>query len=115
MKSLPEWYAPLLFLIAAIWALVGTNSQASLAKTEIQEDDDPLIADAGKLWLPAPRLATKARRQRVAVIEAEIRKDATRWIRYKALRQQLWSWNMLESSVALAAVASILALLSSLG
>jgi hypothetical protein len=46
-----------------------------------------------------------------ADIEAELRKDPERWARYDELLRQLRAWNLLESSVALAAGASILALL----
>jgi hypothetical protein len=98
-----------MFLIAAIWALEGTNEQAALTKRQLLADDDPLIAAAGRAWTPLPRLLSGRRRK----IEAELRKDTERWSRYDELRRQLRAWNMLESSVAVAAVASLLALLAS--
>lgn len=113
MTWLPTWYVPFMFLIAAIWALAGTNAQAALARGRLLADDDPLIAAAGKLWAPLPRLASKRRRRQRTEIEVELRKDFERWSRYEVPRRELWTWNMLESSVALAAVASILALVTS--
>jgi len=48
-----------------------------------------------------------------AEVEAELRKDSERWGRYDLLRRELRAWNNLESSVALAAAASALALIMS--
>jgi len=53
MGSLPAWILPGWFLIAAIWALQGTNAQAALARERLLADDDPLIAAAGRAWTPA--------------------------------------------------------------
>ena len=115
MAPLPGWLLPLWFLIAAIWALGGTNAQAQLAKRQLLADDDPLIADAGRVWTPSRLVASRRRRRQRAAIETELRKDPERWARYEDLLRQLRAWNLLESSVALAAGASILALLASFG
>jgi hypothetical protein len=101
-------------LIAAVWALAGTNSQAALARDRLLADDDSLIVAAGKLWRPVPQLASRRLKRQRAEIEVELRKDSKRWSRYQELRRELWGWNMLESSVAIAAVASIPPLLASL-
>jgi hypothetical protein len=111
---MPSWILPSWFLIAAIWALSGTNAQAAMAREDWYEDDDPLIAEGGRLWLPAPWLAGKRRRKRVAEIEAELRHDADRWKRYRRLKRDLRAWNALESSVALAAAASLGALIAAI-
>ncbi len=108
------WMVPSWFLIASVWALTGTNAQAAMTKERWYADDDPLIAEGGRLWLPVPWLARKRRRKRVAEIEAELRKDANRWTRYRTVKRELRSWNSLESSVALAAVASLQVLVSAL-
>jgi len=54
------------------------------------------------------------RRRERAQIEAQLREDSERWSKYEVLRRELSAWNALESSVALAAGASILALLTSI-
>jgi hypothetical protein len=113
MNRLPAWLVPLWFLIAAIWALEGTNAQAALTRRRLLADDDPLIAAAGRAWTPLRILASRRRRRQRAEIEAELRKDPDRWGRYDLLRRELRAWNMLESSVALASGASIMALLAS--
>ena len=113
MRWLPAWLVPLMFLIAAIWALEGTNEQAALAKGRLLADDDPLIAAAGREWAPSRLLTSRRRRQRRTEIEALLREDPKRWRRYDVLRRELRAWNMLESSVAIAAATSILALLAS--
>jgi hypothetical protein len=113
MAWLPTWYVPALFLGAAIWALEGTNEQASLAKGRLLADDHPLIAAAGREWTPSRLLTSRGRRRRRAEIEALLREDPKRWKRYDLLRREMRAWNMLESSVAIAAVASIVALLQS--
>lgn len=115
MASLPGWLLPLWFLIAAIWALGGTNAQAQLARKQLLADDDPLIADAGRAWTPSRLVAPRRKRRQRAEIEAELRKDPERWARYDELLRQLRAWNLLESSVAFAAGASILALVASFG
>jgi hypothetical protein len=108
------WYVPGLFLIAALWALEGTNQQAALAKGRLLADDDPLIAAAGREWTPFRLVASRRRRRKRAEIESLLRVDPKRWRRYDVLRRELRAWNMLESSVALAAAASIAALVQSL-
>jgi hypothetical protein len=118
--------------VAAIWALLGTNAQAALARGQLLADDDPLIAAAGRAWTPLSRAdpliaaaerawtplsrvtsRRRSRRRQRAEIEAELRRDSERWLHYEALRRELRAWNALESSVALAAVASVVAFVSS--
>jgi hypothetical protein len=127
------WYVPLMLAIAAIWGFLGTNAQAALAKGRLLADNDPLIAAAGRAWTPVSRvdsvIASAERactpickmtsrcgdgRRLRAEIEAQIRVDPERWRRYEELRRELRAWNALESSVALAAVASIWAFVASL-
>jgi hypothetical protein len=85
-----------------------------MAREQWCADDDPLIAAAGRLWRPYPPMTPKSRRW-VAEIETELRKDADRWKRYQRLKRELRSWNSLESSVALGAAASGLAVMVALG
>ena len=115
MASLPGWLLPLWFLFAAIWALGGTNAQAQLARKQLLADDDPLIADAGRAWTPFRLAASRRSRRQRAATEAVLRQDPERWARYDELRRQMRAWNLIESSVALAAGASILALIASFG
>jgi hypothetical protein len=94
---------------AAFFALFGTNTQARLARERLLADTDPLIATAARLWRPVRCLMTPTRRRERAVAEAAIRIDPARSNRYDRLRQELSAWNALESSVALAAVAALVA------
>jgi hypothetical protein len=93
--------------------LGGTNAQAALAKGRLLADDDALITAAGRAWTPLRHLTSRRRRRQRAKIEAELRKDSKRWSRYDVLLRELRAWNMLESSVAFAAAASVFALLES--
>jgi hypothetical protein len=112
---LAPWILPLLFLIAAIWALQGTNAQAAMARQRLLTDDDPLIAAAGRAWRPGPRLvAPPSLRRRRVQIEAMLRSDPKRWSKYQTSLRELSAWNALESSVAIAAGASVLALVAAL-
>jgi len=111
-------YAAASFATAALMALVGTNTQARLARQVLLSDEDPLIAEAGRLWTPTPRwlswLSRPSRRLRVAEIEAELARDPDRIKRYERLRAELFAWNALESSVALVLPASVIVLITEL-
>ena len=107
--------ATVLFAVAACFALIGTNAQARLSRGRLLADDDPLIAEAGRTWTPGPRwLATPSRRRRHAAAEQKLRQDPERASRYAQLRAELAAWNLLESSAALAAAASFLAVVATL-
>lgn len=104
-------YAAASFTIAALMALVGTNTQARLARQVLLADDDPLIAEAGRLWTPIPRwLSRRRRRRRIAEIEEALDRHPVRAKRYERLRAELFAWNALESSVALVLPASVIVL-----
>jgi hypothetical protein len=102
-------------VIAALFALVGTNTQARLARQILLADKDPLIAEAGGLWTPMPRwlswLSRPSHRRRLAAIENEVRNKQERATRYDRLCAELFAWNALESSVAFALPASVILLI----
>jgi hypothetical protein len=94
-------------LVAAIWALTGTNAQARGARRQAANDSDSDIAAALAMWRPIPWLARRERRAQMHQLESQIEQDAGRWSRYVDLRADLRAWNALESSVALAAAAAL--------
>jgi hypothetical protein len=96
-------YGGFTLFAAAIFGLVGTNTQAALARERLLADPDPLIARAGRLWRPRALLirGTAKHRERQVVLQALMR-DNSRWLRYKVLERELAAWNLLESAVALA-------------
>jgi len=104
-------YATVLLAIAAVLALVGTNGQARLSRERLLADADPLVAEAGRLWRPPPTWLNSrpSRRRRRASVEEQLRRDPERAKRYDRLCAELFAWNALESSVALASVASVIA------
>lgn len=102
-------------LIAAVWALIGTNAQAADAREQICADEDERVVAAGDLWRPVRFLTTPTHRRRRIAAENALRGDAALWLRYERLRRNLAAWNYLESSVALALGASLLALVRACG
>lgn len=109
-----EIYVAVSLAVAAFWALSGTNAQARLARQRMLGDADPLIATAGRLWYPGPRwLMTPGRRLRREEAEAKLRPDTVRLQHYERLCQELHAWNALESSVALAISAALVAVVMS--
>jgi hypothetical protein len=108
-----------MFTGAAVFAYFGTRTQARLARGRLLADPDPLIAEAGRLWRPPPRwlsqwfTTTPSRRARHAEVVAELRQDPGRAERYKTLSAELFAWNCLESSVAVAGIASLIAVIAS--
>jgi hypothetical protein len=106
-------YVSVQFAIAALLALAGTNAQARLSRGRLLADEDPLIAEAGRLWTPGPRwLSRPSRRRRGESVEARLRQDPERARRYDRLRTELFAWNALETSVALASAASFVAIIA---
>ncbi|HVX69865.1 MAG TPA: hypothetical protein VHA79_09265 [Mycobacteriales bacterium] len=99
------------FLIASVWALEGTNTQAAAARERLRNDEDDRVAEAADLWRPSRWLARPATRRRRAAAEAELRVDPDLWDRYQDLCSDLKAWNYLESSVALAMSAALLSLI----
>lgn len=103
---------------AALLALIGTNTQARLARQVLLADDDPLISEAGRLWTPMPRrlslLSRPSHRRRREAAEEKVRQDPDRAGRYNRLEAELFAWNALETSVALAFVASVIAAIAAL-
>jgi hypothetical protein len=107
-----------LTLAGAAWlALIGTNIQARLARARLLADDDPLVVEAGRLWTTMPRrlswLSRPSHRRRRAAAEENVRQDPERAKRYDRLCTELFAWNALETSVALAFTASIIAAIGS--
>lgn len=99
--------------MAAICALMGTNAQAALSRERLFEDEDLRVAAAGRLWRPGQlRWLKSAKRRRAA--EVEFRDDPIAWRRYERLMTELFAWNALETSVAIATLASLVALVSTL-
>src|SRR5947207_2212849 len=97
----------ILLFFAALWGLRGTNTHARLSRQRLVDDEDPSVAAIGRQW--SPRWARRpSQRQSLDSIEAELRRDRTRWARYQPLRQELAAWNTLRTSVALALVATVL-------
>ncbi|MGH3117927.1 MAG: hypothetical protein ACRDWY_07365 [Actinomycetes bacterium] len=104
-------YVAASFAMAAIWALMGTNVQAALSRQRLLEDEDPRVAVAGRLWRPLQfRWLKSAKRRRAA--EVEFRDDPIAWRRYQRLITELFAWNALESSVAIATPAALIALVT---
>jgi hypothetical protein len=106
-----KWYVGISLVGAAFWALVGTNAQARLAKGKLLADSDPLVAEAGRLWRPGPMWLdrTKNKKRRVEVLRL-IGMDPERRERYEPLHREFAAWNLIESSVAIAFPATVLAL-----
>jgi hypothetical protein len=100
-----ESAAAILAFFAALYGLAGTNQQARLSRGRLLADSDPLIAAAGRAWMP---LWSPGRRR----AEAAVRVDPERWARYQTLARELRAWNMLESSVAAAFGAALLVIFS---
>lgn len=107
-------YSAGLFAVAAVLALIGTNAQAQLARGRLLNNDDPDIAMGGRLWRPSKWLVKPSTRRSRAHVEAVLKSDADKWARYQALVAELWAWNALETSVALALIASVVGLIVAL-
>jgi hypothetical protein len=108
-------YVSIQFAIAAMLALVGTNAQARLSRGRLLADEDPLVAEAGRLWTPGPRwLAAPTYRRRREAVEVRLREDPERAKRYDRLRTELFAWNAIETSVALAAAASLVSIVAAI-
>ena len=109
-------YVTFSFAIAAVLAVVGTDAQSRLSRERLLADEDPLIAEAGRLWRPPPRWLSSrpSRRRRLAEVEAKLRRDPERAKRYDRLATELFAWNALETSAAIAAIASIIAAVTAL-
>jgi hypothetical protein len=99
---------------ASLMALAGTNVQARLSRQRLLGDADPLVAAAGRLWSPVRWFTRPSRKRLRTGAEAKLRNDPARWQHYRRLCQELFAWNAIESSVALAAVASVVALVAQL-
>jgi hypothetical protein len=101
-------------VLAALWALSGTNTQARLSRKRLLTDEDADIAAAARLWKPIRWLRRSSERRSLDVAEQRFRDDPVRWERYVDLCSELRAWNALESSVAIALPAAIAGLLSTL-
>ena len=99
-----EHSAAILGFFAALYGFFGTNQQARLSRERLLADEDPLIAAAGRAWMP---LWSPGRRR----AESAVRVDPARWARYRTLAHELRAWNMLESSVVAALVATMLVII----
>lgn len=102
-----------LVLGAGFLAERGTRVQAAMSKGRWLSDTNPLIANAASLWRPGPRWI-RSRRVRTARRQAElaIEADAKEWARYQMLSREFFAWNDLESAVAMAFIASLVAFVS---
>lgn len=102
-----------LFAAAALAALVGTNGQARLSRGRLLTDPDPLIVEAGHLWTPPPRWLSQwsgSKRRRRAEAEKQTRQDPDS--RYDLLCAERFAWNAIETSVARAIGASVVAIIA---
>ncbi|MEC5185289.1 hypothetical protein RCH12_002765 [Cryobacterium sp. MP_3.1] len=100
-------YAAASFTGATFFALVGTNNQARLSKSRLLSDPDALIVQAGGLWLPVKWTASRRNKRVLAAIEAQLKDEPGRWKRYQMLCGEMFAWNALETSVAIAFPAAI--------
>lgn len=110
------FYAALSFVAAAAFGLVGTNTQAALARSRLLTDANALVTQSGQLWTPIRWLVKPSRRRTRTRLEAELRRDLQAWPRYEVLCRELFAWNALESGAAMAlaaSVAGVVALLTS--
>lgn len=98
----------------SIFALMGTNAQASLAKQRLLRDNNPLVQEAARLWTPGRRWLLHRGHQRLQnVFEMHLReREPAEWTRYLTLTRELWAWNALESGVALLSGAAVAALIN---
>lgn len=110
MAAFFDVIVPVFVLISAVWALAGTNQQAALSKWRMLDDPDQAVASAARLyrpgWLHLPPYWSRLRKA-----EAVIRPHPEAWHRYDMIRRELRAWNLLESAVAIAMLASVLALI----
>jgi hypothetical protein len=98
------------FAIAAYLALRGTNLQAALAKQSWLSDPNPDIKAAALLWAPGPRwIRGRAHVAKWKALESAIQRDPAEWARCVRLMREFYSWNDLETSVAIAFIGSLLA------
>jgi len=102
-----SFYAPLGFVAAAFFGLLGTNTQARLARARLLNDEHPLVAQAGRLWTPFRWPVRRNHRQERSRLEADLKAEPAIWGRYQTLCEELSAWNALESGVAMALAASI--------
>ena len=102
-------YVTFCFAGAAFFGLIGTNAQAQLARKHLMEDSDILVATAGSYWRPVRWLVRKPTKSKRDELEAVLRKKPKRWRRYQILCRELFAWNAIETSVAIAFVASVVA------
>ena len=102
-----DLFAALGFVSASVFGLLGTNTQAALARSKLLEDANPLVAQAGRLWSPSRWLVKPGHRRARAGLEVRLRADPGAWQRYEVLRRELFAWNALESGVAMALAASV--------
>ncbi len=108
-------YSSAMFFFSALLALRGTNGQARAAKLRWLADPNPLIAEAARRWVPRPRwMRSKARRSEWKALDVAIQARPGEWMRLRLLNQEFVAWNDLETAVALAGLASAVALVLSL-
>jgi hypothetical protein len=107
-------YASGSFVAASVLALVGTNAQARLTKERFLSDPNPLVVEASRLWTPTRWATGRQRRKKRGGVERKIQANAEDWLRYQSICNELFAWNALETSVAIAAVASVVAFIGPL-
>jgi hypothetical protein len=105
-----DLYAAMFFVLAALCALAGTNSQAAQARAKLFADDDPRIMQAARSWRPIRWPWTKTTKQ-LRAAEALFADDEATRLRYQSLCRELFAWNSLETSVALALPATVIVLI----
>ena len=96
--------ASLWFLVAAIWAVVGTRHQCELSYARLcrQEREAAETYTTIEEWTSEiPRWRFLRRRQLKREIEEIIRDDHELWERYQEMHKELSAWNLLESAAAL--------------
>jgi hypothetical protein len=96
--------ASLWFLVAAIWAVIGTRHQFELSYTRLcrQEREAAETYTTIEEWTwEVPRWRFLRRRQLKREIEQIVRDDHELWERYQEMHKELSAWNLLESAAAL--------------
>jgi hypothetical protein len=96
--------ASLWFLVAAVWAVLGTRHQVELSYARLwrQEREAAETYRTIEEWTSeVPRWRFLRRRHLKREIEEIIRDDHQLWERYQEMHKELSAWNLLESAAAL--------------
>lgn len=114
MSSYFDVFVPTLFFLSAFGALFGTNQQANLSRWRMLNDPDDAVASAARLYRAGWSFLFPRYKARIRAAEAAIPANSEAWHRYDIIRRELRAWNSIETSVAVAAVASLLTMIGAL-